>query len=70
MTAQTGSWIFATSSPKKAAVPTRCTSRPGLMETNVAVGSDPLRSPWSVCMGGKHMAGPDSLRRVRAARSA
>ena len=72
MTAQTGSWIFATSSPRKFAVPTRWTSRPGLMETNVAVDCDPLRSPCSVCMRAKHTAGPGSLRRarVRVARSA
>src|SRR5271170_4211615 len=41
MTAHTGSWIFPTSSPRKAAVPTLCTSRPGLMDTNV---SDSLRT--------------------------
>ena len=35
MTAHTGSWIFPTSSPRNAAVPTLCTSRPGLMDTNV-----------------------------------
>ena len=32
--------IFCTSSPRNAAVPTRCTSRPGLMDTNVAPGSE------------------------------
>ena len=41
MTAHTGSWIFSTSSPRNAAVPTLCTSRPGLMDTNV---SDSLRT--------------------------
>ncbi len=43
MTAHTGSWIFPTSSPRKAAVPTLCTSRPGLRDTNADCGSGCVR---------------------------
>ena len=56
MTAHTGSWIFATSSPRKRAVPTRCTSRPGFPDTNSREASLAL---------GPHVLGHGGLRRGR-----
>ena len=61
MTAQTGSWIFWTSSPRKFAVPTRCTSRPGLMDTSVAV-----TAPIFVGHGPRHTGSPGGTTRWAA----
>src|SRR6476620_11674040 len=51
MTPHTGSCTLATSSPRKRAVPTRWTSRPGLPDTNSrdSVSSDMRRSVPSWC---------------------
>src|ERR1700722_18781249 len=65
MTAQTGSWIFSTSSPRNLAVPTRCTSRPGLSETSVrdsAAGSYDMAVQHMRCLGTSYADG----RRVQA----